>query len=573
MLKRSFIFLLLLVCGAISANAQESFYIKDFKVSVQVEKTADIRVTEAILVHFTEQRHGIIRKIPFRYKITALPDSSDKAQQDWVYNGYRYTKIKDINVQHFDYQTSKDGDYESIRIGSKDKYVDGDQLYTISYTIVGAINFFEHHSELYLNLTGNQWNVEIRKADFSIHFFSPLPHNEKWFVATGEYGSKANKTNAKWTDDQTLEGKLLSPLSPYQGITAGVNMPGDYLKKPEYSMLGSGWLLLPVAVFILMFFVWRRWGKDLKVTVQTEFYPPGNVVPPVAGYVIDGKLDRRDLTALVPYWGAGGYLKVNETESRQLFGLIKNKEYEFIKVKDLPPSAYTFEKTMFDGLFYKGDSVKLDDLKNTFYTTMSKAKKDLETEIRREHYYVSFSRTLAILLPIAGLFILIPSVIQLFTDYPVDFLKWISFILASLPVLIFGSLMTKKTVKGTELYEKLLGFKEFIKSVEQDKLKEFLKEDPNYFDKVLPFAIVFDVADTWKDKLKGLDVPPPSWYQGYYAGNTFNTMNFMNSLDNSMNAMSSTFYSAPASSGSSGGSFGGGGFSGGGFGGGGGSSW
>jgi uncharacterized membrane protein len=84
---------------------------------------------------------------------------------------------------------------------------------------------------------------------------------------------------------------------------------------------------------------------------------------------------------------------------------------------------------------------------------------------------------------------------------------------------------------------------------------------------------VFDIAHTWKDKLKGLDVPPPSWYSGNYGTSNFNTAMFMGSLDHSMNARSSSVYSSPSSSGSSGGSFGGGGSSGGGFGGGGGSSW
>ena len=132
--------------------------------------------------------------------------------------------------------------------------------------------------------------------------------------------------------------------------------------------------------------------------------------------------------------------------------------------------------------------------------------------------------------------------------------------------------MAKKTPKGNELYEKLAGFKEFIKSVEEDRLAMFLKQDEHYFDKVLPFAIVFDVADTWKDKLKNLDVPPPNWYAGSY--HNFSTYMFLNSLDHSMNEMSKSFYSAPSNSSSGGSSFsGGGGFSGGGFGGGGGGSW
>jgi uncharacterized membrane protein YgcG len=148
----------------------------------------------------------------------------------------------------------------------------------------------------------------------------------------------------------------------------------------------------------------------------------------------------------------------------------------------------------------------------------------------------------------------------------------VALIVSGVIVVCFGIFMAKKTPKGTELYQQLAGFKEFIKTVERDRLAMFLKVDENYFDKVLPFAIVFDVAETWKDKLKDLDVQPPNWYIGNYHG--FNTYTFLNSLDHSMNKMTQNFYSTPKGSGSSGGSWsGGGGFSGGGFGGGGGSSW
>lgn len=571
--RRIFIFFILFCAGRNYAQAQESFFIKNFQTSVEVKKNAELKITEVIQVHFLEPRHGIIRKIPFRYKLTGSQDSLSVTKPDWVYNGYRYTKIKNVSVTGFRSRVNHDANYVSVKIGSENKMVTGDQTYQISYVIDGAINFFPDHSELYLNLTGNQWNVNIQAAEFSIHFYAPLPDTSKWFVATGSFGNTTNNTVSNWKDNQTLSGKLIVPLVPFEGITAGVSMPEGFLQKPDYSKQGMGWLLFPLAILIVMYLVWKKYGEDFPVTVTTQYYPPENISPSVAGYLIDGHLDKRDLTALVPYWGAGGYLKVKESLSKQFFGLVKNKEYEFIKLKDLPESAFAFEKTMFNGLFDNRNSVMLKDLKDSFYKTMNAAKKDLEAEIKFKHYYTTSSRTLATLIPVLGLFILIPSLIQLFSNYPLDIFKWLSFALSSVPIIVFGLLMSKKTVKGTELYEKLLGFKEFIKTVEKDRLQLFLKDDPNYFDKVLPFAIVFDVADTWKDKLKGLDIPPPSWYDGYYAGSIFNTMNFMDSLDNSMNAMSSTFYSAPSSSGSSGGSFGGGGFSGGGFGGGGGSSW
>src|SRR5205085_11010535 len=123
-----------------------------------------------------------------------------------------------------------------------------------------------------------------------------------------------------------------------------------------------------------------------KPTIQTEFYPPENVSPSVSGYIIDDTLDRRDLTALVPYWGAGGYLQVQESEKSSMLGLKKTKEYTFVRLKHLPDSAMMFEKTLFNGIFKTGDNVKLSDLKDVLYTTMSQAKKELEEEVNKGAY-------------------------------------------------------------------------------------------------------------------------------------------------------------------------------------------
>lgn len=560
-------------CISLFAGAQEYFYINSYDINVRVNQNASIDVSEKIEVHFTEPRHGIFRKIPYRYKLESLPDSAQKANVAWESNGYRYTEIKNLNVKGFKSEVYSEGDFKVIKIGSKDKYVDGDQTYEITYTILGAINFFSNFSELYLNLTGDGWPVEIKRAKFRIQLYKPLTASPKWFVATGPIGSTANETNSRWVTNSVLEGSALNSLPAFNGITAGIRMPAGFLTKPNYSTMGKGWLILPLLIFVLMYLIWKKWGKDLPVTVTTEFYPPDDISPSVAGYIIDGKLDRRDLTALIPFWGAGGYIKVEELSESKFFGLVKDHDYKFMKLKEMPSGKKTFERTMFNGLFSSGDEVLLSDLKNSFYTTMTAAKKDLESEINTEHYYARYTRTFSAVLPIIGVVFLILSLVNLFSNYPLDIFLWSSIIVSSVIVIIFGALMGKKTQKGTELYQKLLGFREFIKSVEKDRLKEFLSQDQNYFDKVLPFAIVFNVADTWKDKLKGLEVPPPAWYSGYYAANTFNTMNFMNSLDRGMNSMSRSFYSHPSSSGSSGGSFGGGGFSGGGFGGGGGGSW
>jgi uncharacterized membrane protein len=498
----------------------------------------------------------------------------ERAERQMQANGYAHTIIENIKVPHWKFAVKKSGDYENIQIGSADKQVEGDQQYIIKYRVLNAINFFKNHSEFYYNLVGNQWATTIDSADFQIELPEALKDTPYYFIASGSYGSKENNTVTRWTGNKIFSGHITKPLRANEGLTVGIAFPQDYLIKPDYTFRGIGWLALPIVAFIAMYYTWKKWGKDEKLTIQTEYYPPENISPSVSGYIIDDKLDQRDLTALVPYWGAGGFLKVNEIQKSSLLGIIKSKDYEFIKVKELPDTALQFEKTLFAGIFNTGDKVKLSDLKNVLYTTMQTAKSQLENEINDDDYYVKYSRGMGCFFPFLGIAAAVIGFFALVDDWQEKLWLGIGLIASGIILISFGVFMSKKTKKGTLLYQKLLGFKEFIKTVEKDRLQEFLKQDENYFDKVLPYAIVFDMADKWKDKLKGLEIPPPKWYSGYYPGSTFNTVMFMNSLDHSMNEMTSSFYSSPRSSGSSGGSFsGGGGFSGGGFGGGGGSSW
>lgn len=130
--------------------------------------------------------------------------------------------------------------------------------------------------------------------------------------------------------------------------------------------------------------------------------------------------------------------------------------------------------------------------------------------------------------------------------------------------------MPKKAPVGMEAYKKLYGFKMFVEDAEKNRLEAFLREDPHYFDKTLPYAIVFDLTEQWANKFKDLTVPPPEWYSG---NRPFVVHHFVNDMDNSMRTMGNTFTSTPPSTSGGSGFGGGGGFSGGGFGGGGGSSW
>jgi hypothetical protein len=87
-------------------------------------------------------------------------------------------------------------------------------------------------------------------------------------------------------------------------------------------------LMLPLPVLFGMLFLWWRRGRDPRkrpVTVQYE--PPKDVSPAEAGVLIDERADMRDVIATLVDMAVRGYIRIEEKEEPQLFGLWTSKEF------------------------------------------------------------------------------------------------------------------------------------------------------------------------------------------------------------------------------------------------------
>ncbi len=387
-------------------------------------------------------------------------------------------------------------------------------------------------------------------------------------------------------NDHTLAADLGSAA---QALLPKEKLQFELIVPPSYATVGTGgtkarlfwannrFLFLPILVFLGLYYAWNRWGRDEDFSKMVHYYPPENLPPSEAGILIDDKLHDRDLLALIPYWGGKGLIEVEEVGTDSIW---KKDDYIFKFKKALPANAPEYERTMFVGIFGKnpeaGDTVKLSSLKNVFYTTMDSARKQLEKEIKRKSLYVPYTRGAGVLLLVLGIaalgvggFFFVATRLGAMNVFSPEL--GLGLLGTGILSFIFGRIMPKKAPIGLAAYKALAGFELFVKDAELPRLETFLKEDPHYFDKTLPYAIVFNHVEKWAKKFEALSVPPPSWYHSPH-GSTFSTWAFTNNLSHAMQTAGSTFASRPSSS--SGGSFGGGGgFSGGGFGGGGGSSW
>lgn len=188
--------------------------------------------------------------------------------------------------------------------------------------------------------------------------------------------------------------------------------------------------------------------------------------------------------------------------------------------------------------------------------------------LNSENYAVgNFGAATPLVVILGGLYALIISAELITVDVPY-FLKAIV-IISTFLISFMASMIPKRTEYGKEKFNEILGFRNFIKVAEKERLEALIESEPEYFYNTLPYAQVLGLTKVWKDKFKDITLEPPTYYYGgitYY--NVDRIIRDMNSITED-----ATYVAASTSGGDSGGGFSGGGFSGGGSGGGGGSSW
>jgi uncharacterized membrane protein YgcG len=314
------------------------------------------------------------------------------------------------------------------------------------------------------------------------------------------------------------------------------------------------------------FVLWWKHGRDTRLAKVVAYLPPKKLDSALAGYAIDLKANQRDALSLIPYLGSKGYLSVKQ---------VNDAEINFTKLQDLPADAPPYQKIFFEGLFGNQQQVSLSSLTNQFYTTLNATIDSIKDSALHSDYFTKDS--VKIYKYSIFILILLAIVNSVFCFFGGNFLFLGFTIIVSVILILITYILLKRSMSGDEIYKEVRGFKQFIELAEKDKLQFLLKEDPNYFDKTLPYAFAFSLTETWGKKFEGLTLQPPSWYSSYgpvYYGGGFNVMDFEKSMTSSLDEMRSVMSSQPSTDSSSwGGSSGGGGFSGGGFGGGGGSSW
>ncbi len=557
---------LLITAIATPAQAQRSLTIQRFDAVIAVGRDGGVDVTETITAQFTGSWNGIYRTVPVEYHSP---------------QGFNWTLrlnllgATDQNGRPLEVESERERHYIKYKI-----WVPGAENATrtivLRYRAKNGLRFFENHDELYWNVTGDEWDVPIEAAAARIELPSGAT-GVRAIAFNGAYGSTARDAEVV-TSGTSVRVTMPHPLGFHEGLTAVIGWDKGLVAEPTATdralgFLASNWpLLIPFPVFLAMFAIWRRKGRDpRRLPVAVRYEIPDSLTPAEAGTLMDSSADMRDITATLVDLAVRGLLKIEEREESALLGLTKRREYVFHRLeasgaKPLEPH----ERKVLDGIFEDGkDQVKLSDLENDFYRHLPGIKDSIFTRLIGRGFYQARPDSVKGYwgfggLVLGGILIAIGSVFG--AKLNMTPLPWvIAGLFSGAIVVAFARLMPARTVAGARALERVLGFEEFLGRVEGDRLERVVKT-PEMFERFLPFAMAFGVERKWAKAFRDIYREPPTWYVGGNA-TSFDVGRFSSRLGDLSSRTQSVMSSSPRSSGGSGFS---GGSSGGGSGGGGG---
>ena len=601
-----------------SANGLE-YELTSYHVEVKVNENNTFDIIELITAYFYVPKHGIYRSIPMRNEV--------KRQDGTVTRNY--ARISNINVSDVYSKEFENGNLK-LKIGSKDKTHTGEEKYRISYNYNIGKDPLEDKDELYLNLIGTMWDTTISNVTFTIRMPKDFD-SEKLGFSAGSYSSTGSDAISYRIEGKDIYGTYDKKLEAYEGINVRLELPEGYFVGAgiEINPMVCIFYVVPVVFFIIIAMFWKKYGKDRQTFVKPEYFPPKGKNSLDVGFLYKGKASSNDVLSLLIYLANKGYLTIEETDEKGF--LSKKKGFKLKKVRDYNGEDKN-ERIFFNGLFKNRDEVTSKDLYDKFYKTTQKIMNNVNEKENREKIFekrggiiaasvcMVIISLMAITIPpfmeigdvemmifsiifpglgfaaiVAGVsyfivaknnaeksafvFIMIwgllfggiPFIsvvlpeITINTVYLVGYIIGLVFIVGQI---VFIRILPKRTEYGTQVYAEIKGFKDFLTSVEKDRIEQMVEKYPTYFYAILPYTYVLGISDKWIKKFESLNLQAPKWYSGTDAFDAAMFGSFVNSVMSTASAnMGST---ASHSSGSGGG---GGGFSGGGSGGGGGGSW
>lgn len=548
--------------------------INAWHTDLTVAPDGQLTVIEAINVHVEgiEFKRGIVRRLPLRFT---------------DHNGRTHRVAYDLrSVQVFGatspYHTATEGGDLVVYVGSEGNFLEpGDYPYTLTYTTKGQLGFFPDFDEIYWNVNGNGWAFAVDSISALIHL-PPAAQVQRTACYTGVLGSTENACRDSVIDARTVffTGRA---MDMYEGLTVAVGFqkgvvaeppPPTFLERYAIPVFGGGITLL---LLIYYAFTWVRFGRDPeRPTVVPLFEPPDGLSPASVAMVMKGRYDDDHITPAMIHLAVKGHIRIEEKKEDVLLGLFSRTVYTIVKLKGgsgLPREEQELLNRMFgsgrDRFTISGTyDPSVQSMASAYRGALRNQWNDFLTQGNNLRFW--WIPILVVIGCAIGLLVLYANA---WGDH--DGLYIAGFVVANIVLfLLYQYLIRRPSLEKLALRARLQGFRMYLSAAEEKQLQHFNPPTmtPEVFERYLPYAIAFGVAQVWGDRFQDLidrALVDPGYRTTWYSGRVMSYGAFSHSMSSSFSSSVQSSSTPPSKSGGSGG----GGSSGGGGGGGGGGGW
>ena len=242
-----------------------------------------------------------------------------------------------------------------------------------------------------------------------------------------------------------------------------------------------------------------------KFLIVPQYLPPKNLNPAEVWLLYNCKVDVSDLTSLIYQWAFEWLISIKSVESKE--DKKRVSQIELIKMKEIDETRPFFETEIFNSIFY---ATHKKIITNSFELRYALILEDLEIHwIRKwwvarsgEEKYMKYIYKLFMALV---LFLAYVYVWWLFVEYPRMRILLLTLLISCVLLwwyVDWGKL--KLTEKWAKLASYAIGYRNFIKSCDENMIKLYLKEDPFFIDKTLPYATAFWLETEFLNKVTPL---------------------------------------------------------------------
>jgi uncharacterized membrane protein YgcG len=552
--------ILLALPTQMASASYEGDMITNFQVAISVNPDSSLEISEGITYAHNTPGHGIWRAIPL---LDNLPNNK---QQLYTVNVLEI--LQDNAPAQF--EQSADDNFIYLKIGNAATEISGEHTYVITYSVQGALRKISADTvDFYWDVIGDQWDVPILQASADIW----LPG--KYLSTNCTYGQSGSIQKCEDKSESDALHYTAPGLAVNGAMTVATQLPTSAFTSftdPTIRDTPDPWAeftaSLPIGAALgaasaagLLF--WSRKRRNSTVTAAVHdfvrFEIPRNLRPAEIQAGWHGSVDARGFTATLLDLATRGIITLTLDEDENLV---------ITRADPTKPMA-AWETELLDQVLAGQFSVTLDGYQSRIATAVSSMSAQLVSNA--EASGIRNARALERRVPhiIATVVFLVATVAAVFISVSSASLGGYLVPLFALSAVasIAGIFIVPKqqTQQSADFLSEVEGFKRALDTEAAADRRDFVQRshlDPvGVFATMLPYAVIFDLEDSWTRQFPDLTPAQLSTYGLGFAG--------VGRLDDGIHHATSSIthaMTAPSSSGngSSGGSSGGGGGGGGG---------